>query len=720
MITPRIWISKSDTEAGSVIPAWFPGWLAAGALCAPLWIGCAGSPHRADVVASAAPQHDSAAAPAVVKTVPVDTAFLSSDLASDAAEFIQMGRESLDDSDWFDAAEYFDSAMVQLTDLASSDSLSASMLAADRTYQDTVQTWLVQAVAQTTRLGTAQDLSDFINQQIEEVPDSALKNLDPMLRKLADRNFDLPLPSPLPPRVLQAIEVFTGPGRGYFTRWLARKSRYADLITRRLSERHMPKDLIYLAMVESGFNPKAWSHANASGLWQFVGSTARRYGLNDDWWVDPRRDPESSTKAALDYLEDLYSEFGDWSLAMAAYNCGEGRIEKLRQSDSTLGFWDMDLPEETRFYVPKILAAMIIGHNPTVFGFADSVHAPPLQYDTAVVQHAYSLHSIAKAVGVSEDSIRDLNPALRRWCTPPGRNDFCLKLPAGSRPLFEANRGKLDTAAVAVWRRHVVRSGDNLSTLAAHYGVSVASIQSANHLRGTFLRAGRTLILPVSDGAAQGDDAESSSPAKIRVTGRYKVQRGETLYDIARRFRVSVHTLRAANGMAPSTVLRAGRTLRIPQSEADAGPDRDAGRTPAPAPGQQGHWSTYHVRAGESLYSISRQLGVRQADLRHWNGVRGSALRAGQSLVYLAPQPAPDQGGNATSEDDTDEVREASAASVAMNIDAVDGTHQFYRVKAGDSLWDISVRFGKTVDELKRLNAHLTELLRPGQKIRIR
>src|SRR5690606_17322810 len=234
--------------------------------------------------------------------------------------------------------------------------------------------------------GGAEDMADYIDHEIEEVSLASLEDLEALIARLPDRNFELPLPSPLPHSVLQAMRVFTGSGRGYFEKWLLRRGRYEDMIVGKLEARGMPRDLLYLSMIESGFNPRAWSHASASGLWQFISGTGRRYGLKDDWWEDPRRDPLRATDAALDYLEDLYGEFGDWHQSMAAYNCGEGRIRRQLRNDPTLTYWDMQLPKETRYYVPKILAAMIIGRNPAVFGFNTvGLEHPPLAYDTITV-----------------------------------------------------------------------------------------------------------------------------------------------------------------------------------------------------------------------------------------------------------------------------------------------------------------------------------------------
>ncbi len=628
-----------------------------------------------------------------------DTGFLASEIASDAAEYIQLGRESLRDSEWYDAAEYFESGMVDLAVLESNDYLSGDVRTSAQAYQDSVRGWLVQSVSQADRSGEAGDLSELLTQEIEEVPDSAVKELDVELKGLPDRDFDLPLPSPLPEPVLQALRVFTGPGRGYFTHWLQHRGRYDSLITAKLAERGMPKDLLYLAMVESGFSSKAWSHKSASGLWQFVDGTGRRYGLKADWWEDPRRDPVRATDAALDYLQDLYTEFGDWHLAMAAYNWGEGHIQKQKDKNPHIDYWSMRLPEETRFYVPKILAAMIIGHNPAFFGFHPDDAEPPLRFDTVTVNRCFSLRGVAQVMGISEDSLKDLNPALRRWCTPPGRKSFALCLPEGSRDKFYENYDRIDTVSVSSSRRHIVERRETLASIAADYGISAAAIRSANHLKGARVHRGQALFIPVPNAV------EGSSAPRVASTARYKVKRGESLYDIARRFQVSVYALRQANDLGNSR-LKAGRMLRIPAKTLAQQDDEEDPPPPAAPPT---HRRVHVVGKGETLYSISRKLGVKSAELQSWNGLRGNDVRVGQKLVYHSPAKAADPS-------DSSRLPGESPKLALASLDVP----QYYQVKSGDNLWGISSHFGRSVSDLRKLNDNLPKKLRPGQKIRIR
>jgi len=716
MITQRTWISRNRSGEGHAGSRCSPRLFGLCCLCGILLMACAG---HAPPVAVSPPKPPVSILPPTPPPTVNDTGFLASDIASDAAEYIELGRESLNDSEWYDAAEYFDSAMVHLADLETDDSLSADIRSSAQSYQDSVREWLVQSVSQADKSGEAGDLSELLNQEIEEVPDSEVKDLSAELKGLPDRSFDLPLPSPLPEPVLQALRVFTGPGRGYFTRWLERRSRYDSLIDAKLVERNMPRDLIYLAMVESGFSSKAWSHKSASGLWQFVSGTGRRYGLKGDWWEDPRRDPVRSTDAALDYLQDLYTEFGDWHLVMAAYNWGEGHIQKQRDKNPDIGYWDMRLPEETRFYVPKILAAMIIGHNPAFFGFHPSETDPPLRFDTATVDRCFSLRGVAQVIGISEDSLKDLNPALRRWCTPPGRKSYTLCLPEGSRDEFYANYDRIDTVAVASWRRHIVERRETLASIADDYGLSVASIRAVNHLKSGRIHRGEALLLPIPNAV------EGTGRVHVASMERYRVKRGESLYDIARRYQVSVYALRQANDLGNAR-LRAGRMLRIPDKTlAEEDDEEDA--QPAPVAVSQTHHRIHVVARGETLYSISRKLGIKETDLQGWNGLHSDQVRLGQKLVYHssgtigkdAPGGMASSAGTAGAAGDLSDSSKLPGENSKVALASLD-LAQYYQVKSGDNLWDISMHFGRSMSDLKKLNDNLPKTLRPGEKIRVR
>lgn len=696
-----------------------------------------------------------AGAPAPAQRGPVDSLALDPDdemLFSEVSEFVKLGQDGIRDSLWFQAGENLDSALARLSDLESDDSLSPSVYAHVRLLRDSVQRLLVYAVAMTGTMSEPAPFTQEFDEEMEEIPDSSVRVMDSITHAIDPAQYTLPVTTPLNPRVLQAMAVFMGPGRGYFSKWLARKSRYEDLIKAKLAERGMPPDLMYLAMCESGFNPKAWSKAAASGMWQFISGTGRRYGLHDDWWYDPRRDPVLATDAALDYLEDLYEEFGDWHLAMAAYNCGEGRIRRLLAQDSTLSYWDMPLPQETRFYVPKILAAMIISHNPERYGFAIDHPEPRLAFDTATVTYCLTIAAIAKAAGVGEDTIVALNSGLRRWCTPPNKaSGFTLYLPEGTRDLFWKNYLALDKSSLVNWHHHVVQKGEYLGAIASRYRVSVAAIKATNKLKGNHLSIGQSLLIPLAPGdAAKYAETETSSGGRSSKFsgGTYRVRPGDNLFDIARRFGTTVSQLMAANRMKKGSLIRPGQRLRL--GAPPAGDDEEDHRAPAspriarptarPEPdrgggsqGSGGKYATHTVAAGETVYSISRSLGVGQDELARWNGLAGNRIYAGQRLKYL-----PSKTANEPLATDLEEEPDSRAAKAPRMIPVAEAgfaengiekeeaasadreEKQYYIVKAGDSLWDISVKYRSTVQKLKELNGKIPTILRPGTRIRVK
>ncbi|HKP95451.1 MAG TPA: LysM peptidoglycan-binding domain-containing protein [Fibrobacteria bacterium] len=685
-------------------------------------------------------------------------------LFSEVAEFVKLGQESIQDSLWFQAGQEFDSALVRLSALESTDSLSPTVQSHIQGYRDSVQKLLIFTVAMTSQMSEPVPWTAQFNEEMEEVPDSSVKAIDSITHQIDPRDYELPLTNPLDQRILQAMAVFAGPGRGYFTKWLTRKSRYEELVHKKLEERGMPKDLLYLAMVESGFNPKAWSKASASGMWQFISGTGRRYGLQDDWWYDPRRDPMLATDAALEYLNDLHDEFQDWHMAMAAYNCGEGKIRRFLNQDSTRGYWQMPLPRETRFYVPKILAAMIIGHNPERYGFKIEQPEAPISFDTATVGHCLTIAAIAKSAGVSEDTILSLNPSLRRWCTPPNRTAHTLYLPTGTREAFWRNYERLDKTTLVNWRHHIVAKGENISGIASKYRVSVAAIKATNKIKGNRLHKGQSLLIPLAPEDAgkylEQDVAEAPARQSKFKGGTYRVRSGDNLFDIARRFGTTVSALLAANNMSRGSVLKAGQRLKL-TGRSPAGSDepeihreppvassaimprekapRAAGRTEAAR--AAGKFGVHTVGAGETLFSITRSLGVSEDDLRRWNNLRGNRIQAGQKLKYQAPRDG-EAGRTASRDEDApdaaDEPEYKSPAAAARELKAAGiapvaaagflgapaqrsrEDRQYYVVKDGDSLWDISVKYRSTVQRLKDLNGKLPPVLRPGTRIRVK
>jgi membrane-bound lytic murein transglycosylase D len=313
------------------------------------------------------------------------------------------------------------------------------------------------------------------------------------------------------PRVDDFVRIFTTSKRGDFTRFMQRSGRYEAMISQKLEERGMPQDLLYLAMIESGFNSRAYSHAHASGLWQFIAETGKRYGLDINLAVDERRDPVKATDAALSYLQELHGRFGSWYLAAAAYNTGENRVGRIMREETGSERGDEEsyyrirhrLPRETRDYVPLMIAAARIAKQPELHGFADLKKEAALSYDEVTVPAASSLAAVARASGTTVAEIRALNPHFKLDRT---RNDrpSQVRIPAGTSQAFATNWPTMaETVRVAARaparpqvRRYQVRKGDNLTVIARRHGVTITALRSANGLRGDRIRAGQTLRIP--------------------------------------------------------------------------------------------------------------------------------------------------------------------------------------------------------------------------------
>lgn len=316
----------------------------------------------------------------------------------------------------------------------------------------------------------------------------------------------------------QTIAFFTSEkGRKFFSKWLARSGRFFAMYERILEEEGAPEELKYLSMIESGLNPTVTSKAQAVGLWQFISSTGKEYGMQVDWYRDERRDPEKATRAAARYLTDLYEMMGDWHLALASYNCGPGRMRRaIRQAD-TADYWiaRQFLPRETRQYVPLYIAAAKIARDPAAYGFTDIVYEQPDNYETVPVTGAYEFKTLADAVGISVETLRDLNPELLRDKIPPGESNYRLRVPSGYSSTLAAVLDTLpapEEASIS-WVRHKVKKGETVTRIAAQYGVSVSELLEANGMNSkSRLVRGKVLKVPVpsSSGSKKQDGIQQA------------------------------------------------------------------------------------------------------------------------------------------------------------------------------------------------------------------
>jgi membrane-bound lytic murein transglycosylase D len=493
----------------------------------------------------------------------------------------------------------------------------------------------------------------FTEQRFEPAPIDEANDItfpvDPNVRAQAEAEIkttksDLPLM--LNDQVAMFINYFSSPkGRPTLEHGLSRAGRYRDLISQTLKQEGVPQDLIYLAMAESGFQPLAVSRAGARGMWQFMSGRGAMYGLDRSWWVDDRQDPEKSTHAAARHLKDLYDEFGDWYLAMAAYNTGPGNIQHAVERTGYADFWELYrrgvLPEETRNYVPIIVAVTIMAKNPAQYGLESVVPEKPVPTDKATINYPVDLRLVAECLDTSASYLQELNPSLLRMTTPKDQT-FALNLPAGTREKYETAIALIPPDMRTFWRYHRVEYGDTLASIARNYHTSTSVIADANNLPGDDVRVGSKLIIPIAP-------SKADAVAYSRKATHYTVRKGDTLGSVADDFQVPIDKLRKWNRLRGNTVA-VGRTLIIykPLGEG-SGPEVASGSNhPASKSGKKGKSAkggseasansetaaTYHkVKKGETLSGIAESYNTTVANLKKNNTNLSANLRAGEVLV---------------------------------------------------------------------------------------
>jgi membrane-bound lytic murein transglycosylase D len=483
------------------------------------------------------------------------------------------------------------------------------------------------------------------------------------------------LPVRWAPQVIRYLEFFKSDpkGRAIMASWLRKMERFRAAFETVLARNELPKDLIYLAMVESGFEPGATSNKSAGGVWQFMPQVARAYGLEVSHWVDGRRDPERAAESAARYLKDLYVRFGSWHLAFAAYNAGYGAILRSIARYNTNDYWELcrhesGLPWETTLYVPKILAAAIVGHNRAAFGFADVASDPPWAYDTIQVPAGTSFSTLARAAGTSPEVIAALNPELLRDRVPPDRGPGTVRIPLGSSGLYARAVGQLRKSGERP-ETLVLRFGDTLESVGKARGVSLRELKRLNGVGDTAeLRGGTTILVPARSGApapasSGGDDIDdailvavpdhtASIPGSERVF--YRTRDGDTLDEIADVFHVCVANLVEWNNLDPEARLQPKLVLQIFVRD---GFDRanvallDPDKIRLVTLGSQEFLELetarrgktrlqYTARAGDTLAKIAKRYGLAPGDLARVNRLSAtSELGEGQKIVVYSPTP---------------------------------------------------------------------------------
>ncbi|MCP3144086.1 LysM peptidoglycan-binding domain-containing protein [Pyxidicoccus xibeiensis] len=480
--------------------------------------------------------------------------------------------------------------------------------------------------------------------------------------QIQDR-YDIPVE--MQPLVAQYIQFFQGPGRRWFRKWMSRAARYVPVMQPILEQYGLPKDTVYLAMIESGFSAHAYSWAHAAGPWQFISSTGKQYGLKQDFWVDERRDPIKATHAAASYLKDLKRELGHWYLAWAGYNTGSGRVRRMVERHGTNDFWvlseERGLAKETKHYVPKLIAAALVAKHPSAFGFSESEFEPEpvLEFDEAELTDAADLDVVARAAGVPVKAVQDLNPELKRWCTPPAseKKPYKLRLPRGAGTQFAENYKRISPTERLSFKVHKVKRGDTLSQIAERFGTASEAILQMNQLKSArTLKLGMELVIPVPAGKSGG--AIASKVAQARRSG------------------VVVHR--------PEEEVPAG-TPKGPVATGPVKTEKVNGRTRV----------TYGVQSGDSLWVIATKFNVSVDELKKWNnlGRRTPTLQVG-SLLYVWPD-----GAGVT------QVQERSGTVVAKHtVAAAKPGGRVHTLANGETLWSVAQRYGVTVEDIMRWN----------------
>jgi membrane-bound lytic murein transglycosylase D len=420
----------------------------------------------------------------------------------------------------------------------------------------------------------------------------------------------------------------------YLERAFGRAELYLYHIVTEIEARGMPLELALLPVVESAFEPYAYSRARASGLWQFIPGTGSRFGLKQGWWYDGRRDVVESTRAALEYLEYLHDEFdGDWLLAVAGYNCGESAVARAIAANRAAGkptdFWSLKLPKETRAYVPKLLAMKRLVASPETHGLAFSSIVNQPYFERVETLGQIDLKLAAELAGITYEELYELNPAYHRWATDPTGPHYLL-LPAEGASLFRQNIGQLTAEERVRATLYTVQKGDSVSSVARRFNTTISVIRELNDLPtgvltiGSQLRVPATHALPpkVVRAAAIADGRSQRSSRHVHI-----VRSGDSLWRIARNNGMSVNTLAMMNGMSPSDTLRKGQKLRLASS---ASPSSSA----AFADASGNRKVTYTVRRGDTLSRIAKLFQVSVAQISSWNGISSrSTIKPGQKLT---------------------------------------------------------------------------------------
>lgn len=563
-------------------------------------------------------------------------------------------------------------------------------------------------------------------------------------------------------KVIKALSYYIRTKPQMINKWLERAAFYLPVMKQMFADSGLPQDLAYLPLIESGFNAQAYSRAKAAGIWQFIQSTGKLYGLRHSYWLDERRDPLKSTESAIKYLKKLYGDFGNWHLALAAYNCGEGGVGRAINRSGTTDYWQLPLPKETKNYVPSYLAALTIAKNPDIFNFtADSSQV--FDFDTVHISECIDMRDIADSLNLDFEAFKKSNPHITHWCTPPDVSNVCIYIPKGKTEAFYTFVNAIPDDKKVRWYVYKIRKGDYVPTIAKRFKVSADAIREINRLnKNSKIIAGKTLFIPIpakTDVTQYTEVVTKSSTAPETKqntvpsnTGKiqYKVKQGETISEIALMFDVSEGELEDWNSISNSKI-RAGQILTIYAN--GSLPKKQTPRTE-----QAG---TYKVVDGDTPYSVCRKFNITLDELAVFNNLdKNNPVIKVDQILSVKQQTAPEKQVAASLSNmikyeivpgdnlykiaqnfsiSLDELMNANNFNDNTLIHAgqvirvpSDGTSRvrksqeisanvvYYKVKQGDNLWNIAANFGMTVQSLYKLNdLNKDSVIMPGDTLKV-
>ncbi|HIP40358.1 MAG TPA: LysM peptidoglycan-binding domain-containing protein [Desulfocapsa sulfexigens] len=479
-----------------------------------------------------------------------------------------------------------------------------------------------------------------------------------------DKTITYDFPIVINKQVEVYLDIFQNRQKKTFRRWLERSTRYLPMFQKELREAGLPEDLAYLAMIESGFTQRAYSRASAVGLWQFMKGTGKDYNLKIDRYVDERRHAEKSTKAAVAFLSDLYANFGDWHLAVAGYNAGAGKIRKGLRKYKCNNFWSLAqhryLRLETKRYVPKLIAAILIAKNPEKYGFTDLKYKSPLDYETLAVGPGLSLDAVALLCKTSSKTIKRLNQELKTGRTPLNRSHYKVQIPRGSKEIAATNLSRLNSFVSTGYKTHIIRKGDSLAKICKRYNINKTTLLKINNLRSRKLVTGTRLRIPYSTVRYRLLDKDSKGQIAANDLILHTIKPGETISKIAASYNVPPGLIVTWNGLKSVHKIRAGQQLAL------------------------------YIEDAEKTVSITAKTSKKSR-------VTTKELKSNSAMIVLAEQKK-----FAVSESTPDQT-----------------TVSWYHVRPGDSLWTIARKFNLSTKQLKSWNKLKSNRIHPGIKLKI-